>query len=354
MSRFWNPLVAQLDPYVPGEQPNTADWIKLNTNENPYGPSPAAVAAGRAAADERLRRYPDPNATALKDAIAALHGVNRDNVFVGNGSDEVLAHTFLALLKQDKPILLPDISYSFYPVYCRLYRIAYDAIAVNVRFEINLDDYRRPNGGVIFANPNAPTAHLLTPTAIETFLQHNTYSVVVVDEAYIDFGGISVIPLIRRYPNLLIVQTVSKSRALAGLRVGFAIGDAALIEGLERVKNSFNSYPLDHFAIQATVAALADQAHFDSTRRRIVASRAWLTETLAGMGFEVLPSHANFILTRHPRHDARALYQALRARGILVRHFNLPRIDQHVRISIGTEAQCQALVAALRDHMAHG
>ena len=353
MSRFWNPLVSQLDPYVPGEQPNSADWIKLNTNENPYGPSPAALAAGRAAADERLRRYPDPNAIALKDAIATRHAVKRNHVFVGNGSDEVLAHTFLALLKQDKPILLPDISYSFYPVYCRLHRIAYDTIPVNARFEIDLDDYRKPNGGVIFANPNAPTAHLLAPAAIEAFLQHNTGSVVV-DEAYIDFGGASVIPLIRRYPNLLIVQTVSKSRALAGLRVGFAIGDAALIEGLERVKNSFNSYPLDHVAIEATVAALADQAHFDDTRRRIIASRTWLTEALTGMGFEVLPSHANFILTRHPRHDARALYQALRARGILVRHFNTPRINQHLRISIGTEAQCQALIAALHDHMTHG
>ena len=357
MSRFWNPLVSQLDPYVPGEQPNAdrgaADWLKLNTNENPYGPSPAATAAIHAAADERLRQYPDPNANALKDAIAALYGIQRRHVFVGNGSDEVLAHVFLALLKQAEPILLPDISYSFYPVYCGLHRIAHRRIPLNARFEINLDDYRQPNGGIIFANPNAPTGHLLTLAAIEALLQRNTDSVVVVDEAYIDFAGVSAIALIRRYPNLLIVQTVSKSRALAGLRVGFAIGDAALIEGLERVKNSFNSYPLDHLAIQATVAALGDQAHFDDSRRRIIANRAWLAEALRELGFDVLPSHANFILTRHPHHDARTLNQALRARHILVRHFDTPRIDQYLRISIGAEAQCRTLVAALRDHLTH-
>ncbi len=352
MSRYWSDVVHTLTPYVPGEQPKIADLTKLNTNENPYGPSPLALAAIQAEVSDNLKLYPDPNAERLKQAIADYHGVSAPQVFVGNGSDEVLAHVFLALLKHDHPILFPDITYSFYPVYCGLYGIAHETIALSDAFEIRTEDYRRPNGGIIFPNPNAPTGRLLPLQSIEALLNEHPDSVVVVDEAYIDFGGDSAIPLVARYPNLLVVQTLSKSRSLAGLRVGFAIGHPDLIQALTRVKDSFNSYPLDRMAIAGATAAMADHEHFERTRQAVIRSRDELSAAMTQQGFEVIPSAANFIFARHPRHDAAALQKHLRERRIIVRHFALPRIDQYLRITVGTDAQCALLVEALKEILA--
>jgi histidinol-phosphate aminotransferase len=351
MSKFWSAVVDGLTPYVPGEQPKLANLIKLNTNENPYPPSPKVQEAIQAELGDdaaRLRLYPDPNADQLKATIARQHQLSPGQIFVGNGSDEVLAHAFLALLKHEQPILFPDITYSFYPVYCGLYDIDYRTVPLTEDFTIDPADYAQPNGGIIFPNPNAPTGRPLALAAVEQMLQANPASVVVVDEAYIDFGGSSAIPLIAHYDNLLVIHTLSKSRSLAGLRVGFALGHPALIEALERVKNSFNSYPLDRLAIVGAVAAIEDEAHFERTRQAVMATRRTLSAELTELGFDVLPSTANFIFARHPRHDAAELAQALRARSIIVRHFKLPRIDQFLRISIGTDGECQALSSALR------
>lgn len=352
MSAFWSDVVNSLTPYVPGEQPKLANLVKLNTNENPYGPSPRVLEAIRNEVGDRLRLYPDPNAELLKSAIAGYHHVAPNNVFVGNGSDEILAHVFLGLLKHARPILFPDITYSFYPVYCGLYQVTYETVPLRDDFSIRIDDYARPPGaigGIIFPNPNAPTGRLLTLAEIEQLLTAHADVVVVIDEAYVDFGGESAIPLIHRHPNLLVVQTLSKSRSLAGLRVGFAVGDATLIEALERVKNSFNSYPLDRLAIVGGVAAFADEDYFQHTRAAIIRSREWLAGELRALGFEVLPSAANFIFIRHPRHDAEKSALALRRQGIVVRHFKLPRIEQFLRITIGTDEECATLVAALRE-----
>lgn len=349
MSRYWSAAVRGLTPYVPGEQPKLANLVKLNTNENPYGPSPRVLAAVSAETADTLRLYPDPNSDRLKQAIARYYAVEPHQVFVGNGSDEVLAHAFLGLLRHPRPLLFPDITYSFYPVYCALYGIEHVAIPLTDSFEIHVADYLRPNGGIVFANPNAPTGRPLNPAEIERLLAGNPDSVVVVDEAYVDFGGESAIPLVARFPNLLVVQTFSKSRSLAGLRIGFAIGHADLIEALERVKNSFNSYPLDRLAIVGAVAAIEDIEHFERTRQAVIRSRQRLSSDLGDLGFTVLPSAANFLFARHDSHDAGALADALRSRNIVVRHFRQPRIDQHLRITVGTDEQCSILVAALRD-----
>jgi histidinol-phosphate aminotransferase len=349
MSRFWSDVVKGLTPYVPGEQPKLANLVKLNTNENPYGPSPRALEAIRAATGESLKLYPDPNAEALKLAIGKHHGIDARNVFVGNGSDEVLAHIFLGLLKQSRPILFPDISYSFYPVYCGLYQVNYETVPLADDFSIRIGDYAKPNGGIIFPNPNAPTGCLVSLAEIERLLQANPDSVVVIDEAYVDFGGESAIPLTTRYPNLLVVQTLSKSRSLAGLRVGFAVGHVDLIEALERVKNSFNSYPLDRLAIAGAVAAIEDREYFDKTCQAVIATREKLVGDLKALGFEVLPSAANFIFARHPQHDAEKSALALRRRSIIVRHFSQPRIEQFLRITVGTDEQCAVLVATLKE-----
>lgn len=348
MSRYWSRFVHDLVPYVPGEQPKMANLVKLNTNENPYGPSPLAIAAMQAELGDQLRLYPDPDCDRLKSAIADFYAIDKACVFVGNGSDEVLAHVFHGLLNHSLPILFPDISYSFYPVYCGLYGVPFRQLPLDAQFAINLADYRQPNGGIIFPNPNAPTGMALTRDAIEALLQHNTDSVVVVDEAYVDFGAETAIPLVASYPNLLVTQTLSKSRSLAGLRVGFAVGDAQLIEGLERIKNSFNSYPLDRMAIAGAAAAIADRAYFEQTCQAVIASREQLDRQLTALGFIVLPSAANFVFARHPGHDAATLATALRERGIIVRHFRLPRIDQFLRITIGTDTQNAALLQALQ------
>jgi histidinol-phosphate aminotransferase len=347
MSKFWSPFVKSLVPYVPGEQPKLAKLVKLNTNENPYGPSPLALAAMRAELSDDLRLYPDPNSDRLKQAIASFYAVQDTQVFVGNGSDEVLAHAFHGLFQHGQPLLFPDISYSFYPVYCGLYGIPFETIALDDSFQIRVEDYQRPNGGIVFPNPNAPTGCLLALEAIERLLQANPDTVVLVDEAYIDFGGVSAISLVDRYANLLVCQTLSKSRSLAGLRVGFAVGHPDLIEALERIKNSFNSYPLDRIAIAGAAASLADQAYFASTCQRVIDSRQTLVAELQLRGFDVLPSAANFIFARHPQHDAAQLASGLREHGVIVRHFKQARIEQFLRISIGTPEQNQALLDAL-------
>lgn len=354
MNRYWSAVVHGLTPYVPGEQPKLPDLIKLNTNENPYPPSPRVLEALRAAMGDGLRLYPDPNAEQLKAAIAAYYGVTPRQVFVGNGSDEVLGHTFLGLLKHDDPLLFPDVTYSFYPVYCGLYGIEGRTVPLDDEFRIRVDDYLAAPacGAIIFPNPNAPTGRLLPLAEIERLLAGRPDVPVVVDEAYIDFGGESAITLVDRHPNLLVIQTMSKSRSLAGLRVGFAVGHPELIEALERVKNSFNSYPLDRLAITGGTAAMEDQAHFEQTRQAVIASRERLTRDLKGLGLDVLPSSANFIFARHPERDASELAAALRARSIIVRHFRQPRIDQFLRITIGTDTQCEALVTALREILA--
>ncbi len=353
MSRYWSSVVAGLQPYVPGEQPKLARLVKLNTNENPYGPSPRVLEALRAEVADSLRLYPDPRSERLVASIARFHGLTPEQVFVGNGSDEVLAHTFLGLLKHEQPVLFPDITYSFYPVYCGLYGIEFLQLPLTDSFEIRVDDYLRPNGGIIFPNPNAPTGRLLALAEVERLLQANTDSVVVLDEAYVDFGGESAVRLIERYAQLLVVHTLSKSRSLAGLRVGYALGQADLIEGLRRVKDSFNSYPLGRFAAAGAAAAMDDREYFEQTCAKVVAIRGGLVAGLEGLGFEVLPSAANFVFARHPERSGAALAAKLRERSIIVRHFkNPPRIEPFLRITVGTEAQCAELIAALKDILA--
>ncbi|YCH22644.1 histidinol-phosphate transaminase [Pseudomonas sp. D1-3] len=347
MSKFWSPFVKDLVPYVPGEQPKLTKLVKLNTNENPYGPSPKAIAAMQAELNDDLRLYPDPNGDRLKQAVAAHYGVPASQVFVGNGSDEVLAHAFHGLFQHGKPLLFPDISYSFYPVYCGLYGIQAEPIALDEQFQIRIEDYARPNGGIIFPNPNAPTGCLLALEAVERLLQANPDSVVLVDEAYIDFGGESAISLVCKYPNLLVTQTLSKSRSLAGLRVGLAVGHEDLIEALERIKNSFNSYPLDRIAIAGAAAAFEDRAYFEQTCAAVIDSREKVVAGLQALGFEVLPSAANFIFARHPQRDAAGIAAALRVQGVIVRHFKQARIAQFLRISIGSPEQNQVLLDAL-------
>ena len=348
MSKYWSDFVHQLEPYVPGEQPKISKLVKLNTNEHPLGPSPKVLDVIRGEADERLRLYPDPDSGQLKDAVAAYYGVQRNQVFVGNGSDEVLAHLFLGFFKQDKPLLFPDITYSFYKVYCGLYQIDYEPVALDQDLAIAVDDYLKPNGGIIFPNPNAPTGRLLPLSEIERLLQANTESLVVVDEAYIDFGGDSAIALVNQYPNLLVTQTLSKSRSLAGLRIGLAVGDAALIDGLNRIKDSFNSYPLDRIAIAAGAAAFEDKAWFEKACELVISQRDWLDSELARRGFESLPSAANFLFARHPQHSGESLAKGLREQGVIVRHFGKPeRIADHLRITVGTPEQNQALIKAL-------
>jgi histidinol-phosphate aminotransferase len=347
VSRFWSPVVHGLSPYVPGEQPKVDGLVKLNTNENPYPPSPRALAA-IADATERLRLYPDPGASALREAIAAYYHVTPEQVFAGNGSDEVLAHIFQALLQHDAPLLFPDITYSFYPVYCGLYGIRHAEVPLDDSMRVRIADYRRPCSAILLANPNAPTGIALSRADISALVTEHPDALVVVDEAYVDFGAESAVPLIAHHDNLLIVQTLSKSRALAGLRVGFAIGQRSLIEALERVKDSFNSYPLDCLAIAGAAAAIKDDAWFEQTRTRIIASRERLTSGLSELGFEVLPSAANFVFARHPGRAGAELASQLRTHGVLVRHFRKARIADFLRITVGTDDECDRLLTLAR------
>lgn len=352
MSQYWTSIVHLLDPYVPGEQPQDMQYIKLNTNESPYPPSPSVSKVVKSFSIETLRRYPDPESTDLANAIATYHELEANQVFIGNGSDEVLAHSFQAFFKHSKPLLFPDISYSFYPVYCGLYQIDYKTLPLDDDFCLTLEEYFQPNGGIIIPNPNAPTGIALSLDAIETILK-NTTSVVIIDEAYIDYGAESATRLINQYPNLLVIQTFSKSRSLAGLRLGYALGHADLIEGLNRVKNSFNSYPIDSIASAVAIASIEDEAYFQQCRDQVIASRDWLTKALIDLAFKVLPSSSNFLFVQHSSVLALTLYNELRKSGILVRHFKTKRIDNYLRISIGTEEECQTLVTELKSIL-HG
>jgi len=355
MSRYWSALVGTLDPYVPGEQPKVSNLVKLNTNEHPLGPSPLALEAMHRSVDESLRLYPDPASDQLRQAIARHHGVGVDQIFVGNGSDEVLAHVFQGLLKHENaPLRFPDISYSFYPVYCGLFDIPFEKIPLDASFRIRASDYvgeatGAKSGPIIFPNPNAPTGIALALNDVETIVRANPQAVVVVDEAYVDFGAESAVALVNTYPNLLTVHTLSKSRSLAGLRVGYAIGQADLIQALDRVKNCFNSYPVDRIAQAGAAAAIDDEAYFAQASQYVIDERNRLTTALEELGFDVLPSSANFVFARHASIPGAQIAEFLRERHVLVRHFQKPRIENFLRISIGTSEQSAVLLAALKD-----
>lgn len=347
MSKYWTDIVRQLDPYVPGEQPQNEQFIKLNTNENPYPPSAEVSRAIQGYPHNSLRLYPDPESSELKRSLATYHNLDTNQVFIGNGSDEVLAHSFLTFFKNSKPILFADISYSFYPVYCALYQIDYKTVALDDNFCIDPNNYRQSNGGIIIPNPNAPTGIAMSMQAIRELLE-NSDSLVIIDEAYVDFGAESAIDLIASYPNLLVIRTFSKSRSLAGLRLGYAIGQSELIEGLNRVKNSFNSYPVGRLASAAAMASIRDEKYFQECKIRIINTRNWLKDELAKLGFEVLPSSSNFLFARHTSRPASKLYLELKKAGILVRHFESERINNFLRISIGSDEECTIFINALK------
>lgn len=349
MSKYWSEIIKKLEPYMPGEQPRAGTYIKLNTNENPYPPSPLVLEAIKQAANSNLRLYPDPECRDLRDTLARYHNLSNEEVFVGNGSDEILAFSFLAFFDQERPILFPDITYSFYEVYSSIFRLNYELVPLDEQFDITVEAYYKENGGIIFPNPNAPTGKCLPVDAIKKLLEHNSESVVIIDEAYIDFGGDSAAKYISAYPNLLVIRTYSKSRSLAGLRLGYAIGHHKLIEGLDRVKNSINSYTLDRIAIAAAVESVKGDGYFHETRLKIIATRERTTSELRRMGFEVLTSKANFIFIRHSAISAALLFQKLREKGILVRYFNKPRIDNFLRVSIGTDHEMDSFVSTVNE-----
>ena len=349
MSKYWSNIVSRLTPYTPGEQPKDKSLLKLNTNENPYSPSTKVLDAIKLSVKESLRLYPDPESNDLKETISNYYVLSKSNIFVGNGSDEILAFIFQALLKKKAPLLFPDITYSFYPAYCSLYDIKYKKIPLDKELNINLEDYLINNGGIIFPNPNAPTGIPKRLVDIENLLQLNRESVVVIDEAYVDFGTESAVKLINQYKNLVITQSFSKSRSLAGMRLGCAFADEDLIEALNRVKNSFNSYPIDRLAQIAGIKAIQDEDYFNLTRIKIIEARKFLEKELALIDFEVHPSGANFIFTRHKSKDAITIFKILRESGVMVRHFSEPeRISQFLRITIGTMEDMQKLISILK------
>lgn len=348
MSRYWTQTVRNVKPYVPGEQPKDRKYIKLNTNENPYPPSAKAILAIRQAANETLRLYPDPAGDELRDTIADRFGLKRGNVFIGNGSDELLAFCFPAFFEPaGRPVLFAEITYSFYPVYAEFFHVPYRLIPVDHEFDIPVDSYFQDNGGILIANPNAPSGKGFPLEDIEKILQYNEKSVVILDEAYIDFGGQTAVGLIDRYPNLLIIRTLSKSHALAGLRVGFALGNEELIDGIVRVKDSINSYTVDRLAQAGAREAIKDDAYFQETRSKIIRTRERVSAELEKTGFRVIPSQANFIFISHPQRPGRDLFHDLREKGILVRYFDKPKIDNFLRVTIGTDEEMDSFLAAI-------
>jgi len=347
----WRENVRKVIPYVPGEQPNKPGMIKLNTNENPYPPAPGVKKALAEFQTDSLRLYPDPGVTKLRECLAEYYGVNSDQVFVGVGSDDVLAMAFMTFFNSDKPILFPDISYSFYSVWAEEFRIPYIRPALDEGFRLVKEDYYQENGGIIFPNPNAPTAIYEPLETIEDILKHNPDVVVIVDEAYIDFGGKSALPLIEKYDNLLVVQTFSKSRSMAGMRIGFAIGNPELIGYLNDVKYSFNSYTMSRTAIVCGVEAVKDEVYFKETTQKIIETREWAKEELGKLGFSFTDSKANFIFATHKSVSAKELFEALRKADIYVRYFNSPRIDNYLRITVGTEGEMEKLFTFLREYL---
>lgn len=347
MNKYWSGTARRAEPYVPGEQPGDRKYIKLNTNENPYGPSPKVIEAVRNAVGGSLRLYPDPDCGMLISAAAESYRVGKDRIFAGNGSDEVLAFSFMAFFDPGRTVLFPDITYSFYPVYARLFGLDYDTVPLDADFGIPVEKLMKSRGGVVLANPNAPTGKALPLSDIRRILEGNPDSVVIVDEAYADFGTESAVPLINEFPNLLVVRTLSKSHSLAGMRIGFAFGDANLIKALKRVKNSFNSYTLDRLAILAGTAALEDPSYYGEVKRKVVAARERFTGELRKRGFHVVDSSANFVFASHRTESAETLFKKLREKGILVRYFKKPVIDNYLRITIGTDEEMDKVVEAL-------
>ncbi len=349
MSKYWSEVVKKVTPYVPGEQPKDMKYIKLNANENPYGPSPRVIEAIKKASDENLRVYPDANCNELRSTVAEYYNLKKEQIFVGNGSDELLAFCFLAFFNPGKAILFPNITYSFYPVYANLFKIDFRVVALDGEFKIPVEEFFTENGGVIIPNPNAPTAKYLNSESIKAILEHNKDSVVIVDEAYIDFGGESAINMIEDYPNLLVMQTLSKSRSLAGLRVGLVAGNENLIEAINRVKNSINSYTLGRIPLAGAVEAIKDESYFQESRMRVIKTRERVSSELLKLGFEMTDSKANFIFISHPNYSAESLFLQLRERGILVRHFNQPIIDNHLRVSIGKEEDMDRFLETVKE-----
>lgn len=348
----WEENIRKVVPYVPGEQPKKQNIIKLNTNENPYPPAPGVAEAVKSVDIDRLRMYPDPLVTDLVEAIASNYQVKNEQVFVGVGSDDVLAMIFMTFFNSKKPILFPDITYSFYDVWADMLRIPYEQIPLDENFKIRPEDYSRENGGVIFPNPNAPTGELMNLAQIEEIIQANPDVIVVVDEAYIDFGGVSALPLIDKYDNVIVVQTFSKSRSMAGSRIGFAISNPTLIKYLNDVKYSFNSYTMDTITIAAGTAAMRDLAYFEMTRDKIIQTREWTKQELKRLGFVFGDSKSNFIFAMHPDVSGVALFEALREHDIFVRHFSNPaRINEYLRITIGTDEQMKTFIAFLEDYL---
>jgi histidinol-phosphate aminotransferase len=351
---YWNKRVKALLPYVPGEQPRGGKIIKLNTNENPYPPSPKVIEAVNGAADQRLRLYPDPACTEFREAAAARYGVKPEQVFAGNGSDEVLAFAFAAFFEPGSaPVLFPDVTYSFYPVYAGLWETPFQTVPLAEDFSIRIEDYMVPSGGAVIANPNAPTGLALSSNSICALASHleGLGRVLIADEAYAAFaenGSVSAVPFIADHNNLLTVHTLSKSASLAGLRAGFAIGDEGLIEALCRVRDSFNSYTLDTLALAGAAAALADAAYYDGINGKIIKTRERVSAALAGMDFTVLPSQANFIFIKHPYIGGGELFAILRERGILVRHFNKARTADYLRVSMGTDGDMDLFLEVCR------
>ena len=346
--REWEKNVRKVVPYVPGEQPKLLDVIKLNTNENPYPPAPGVEKVLREFDVDTLRLYPDPLVSDLVKAIADFYGLNENQVFTGVGSDDVLAMIFMTFFNSEKPLIFPDITYSFYDVWADMLRIPYETIALDDDFRIKPEDYYRENGGVIFPNPNAPTGELLSLDMVEDIIRHNSDVIVVVDEAYIDFGGVSALPLIEKYDNVIVVQTFSKSRSLAGSRVGYAMANPVLIKYLNDVKYSFNSYTMDRITIAAATEAVKDRDYFAETTAKVIKTREWTKNELAGLGFEFGDSKSNFIFARHPKMSGQALFEKLKAEQVFVRHFSKPeRIADYLRISIGTDQQMQKLISIL-------
>lgn len=347
----WESYVRKVVPYVPGEQPKRKDIIKLNTNENPYPPAPKVRKIYEEFDLDQLRKYPDPNVDKLREAIAEFHGRKKQEVFVGVGSDDVLAMIFMTFFNCDEPILFPDITYSFYEVWAKMLRIPYKVQPLDENFQIQKEDYNQKNGGIIFPNPNAPTGVLMGLSEIEEILSHNPDSIVVVDEAYIDFGGISAVPLIEKYENLLVVQTFSKSRSLAGLRIGYAIGCEKLIRYINDVKYSFNSYTMNQLTIELGTAAIEDREYFEKTIEKVIATREKTKTALKELGFSFQDSKSNFIFARHERVPAEKIFEALKEAGIYVRHFSSERIHDYLRISIGTEEEMAKMIAFLKDYL---
>lgn len=351
MEKLWTENLRKIEPYVPGEQSEDKDIIKLNANENPYPPSPMAEQAIKEFNADSLRLYPNANATELKQALADYYNVKTNNIFLGNGSDDVIAVAFQALFNSDLPIVYPDLTYSFYPVWCSLFNIPYKTYPVDDDFRINVEDYKEKNGGVIIPNPNAPTSIGESTDFVENLLEYNQDSVVIIDEAYVDFGGKSSVELTKKYENLLVTGTFSKSRSLAGLRIGFAVGSEKLISVLEAVKNSYNSYTIDSLSIKAGKASILDDEYFKETCRKVIATREYVTAQMREMGFKVLDSSTNFIFATKDGCSMKDMFEYLKTKKVYIRYFSIPRIENYVRITIGTDEEMAIFLRELKGYL---